>query len=317
MHIIYQSYDEGNENTSRYRRKPMDLHYLELFNTVAQYESYKKASEVLHISQPALSIQIKRLESQIGLKLFDKIGNRIFLNENGVMLREYTKKIFGLINELENTISSTQSFIGGTLHIGGSNTPGTYLLPDIIGIFKELYPTINFNLHIGNTAEISHLITNGTLDIALNGGNCLYPEYIYVEKLFDDQLVLIASPQNPYCNNQVIKVEDLKQMNFIVHKTDSQLYSYYMDFINDMNISEHISMSLGNIDAIKRAVSSNLGVSLMPYAAVKFELQYGLLKLIHLPDHERNYPYSLIYNKNKALSATTKKFIEVVRQYIT
>ena len=82
----------------------MDLHYLEIFNTVAQYESYKKASDILHISQPALSVQIKKLEGQIGLKLFDKIGNRVHLSENGIILQEYTKRIFGIIDELENTI---------------------------------------------------------------------------------------------------------------------------------------------------------------------------------------------------------------------
>ncbi|MBS5935148.1 MAG: LysR family transcriptional regulator [Clostridiales bacterium] len=294
----------------------MDLHYLELFNTVAQYESYKKASEILHISQPALSIQIKKLEEQIGLKLFNKIGNRIFLNENGVMLQEYTNRIFDIIHELENRISITQNFIGGTLNVGGSNTPGSYILPDIIGEFNKQYPNLKFNLHIGNTSDISHLITSGTIDIALNGGNCFYHNNIYVEKLFDDQLVIVASPQNPYCSYKVVEVEDLREMNFIVHKTDSQLYSYYVDFIRDINIPEKITMCLGNIDAIKRAVSSNLGVSLIPYVAVKFEIQFGLLKLLNLPVQPPSYPYSLIYNKNKSLSPTSKKFIELVRSSI-
>jgi len=291
----------------------MDLHYLEIFNTVAQYESYKKASDILHISQPALSVQIKKLEGQIGLKLFDKIGNRVHLSENGIILQEYTKKIFSIIDELENTISNTQNFIGGTLNIGGSNTPGSYILPEVIGEFKKLYPRIKFNLHIGNTAEISHLINNGTLDIAINGGNCIYSDYVYVEKLFTDKLVIVASPQNPYCNHKMISVNDLKKMSFVVHKTDSQLYTYYKNFIDELNIPESINMYLGNIDAIKKAVSSNLGISLIPYVAVKFELQFGLLKILNISEYQPDYPYSLIYNKNKALSATSKKFVEFIQ----
>jgi len=294
----------------------MDLHYLKIFDTIAQYESYKKASDILHISQPALSIQIKKLESQIGLKLFDKIGNKVQLNENGIMLHEYTKRIFSIVEELENTISDTQNYIGGTLNIGGSNTPGSYILPEIIGEFKKFYPNTKFNIHIGNTSEISHLISNGTLDIAINGGNCFYSDHIYVEKLFADKLVLVASPQNPYCDQENLSIEDLENMSFVVHKTDSQLYSYYMNFIELLNIPENINMYLGNIDAIKRAVSSNLGISLMPYVAVKFELQFGLLKMLNFSQHQLNYPYSLIYNKNKALSATSKKFIEFVRKNI-
>ena len=102
-------------------------------------------------------------------------------------------------------------------------------------------------------------------------------------------------------------------MSFIVHKTDSQLYAYYKNFIDALNIPENVNMSLGNIDAIKKAVSSNLGISLIPYVAVKFELQFGVLKALNLSECQFEYPYSLIYNKNKALSTTTKKFIEFVR----
>jgi DNA-binding transcriptional LysR family regulator len=294
----------------------MDLHYLELFNTIAKHESYKKASDILHISQPAISVQIKKLEEQIGLKLFDKIGNKVHLNENGIMLQEYTNRIFSIVDELESNISDKQSFIGGTINIGGSNTPGTYILPELIGEFKKLHPNINISLHIGNTAEISHLVSNGTLDIAVNGGSCVYNNYIYVEKLLDDRLVIVASPQNPYCSLASISVEDLQEMSFVVHKTDSQLYSFYRRFIDGINIPENISMYLGNIDAIKRAVSSNLGISLIPSAAVKFELQYGILKVLRLPDYQLDYSYSLIYNTNKSLSATSKKFIQFVRENI-
>lgn len=291
----------------------MDLHYLEIFNAVAQHESYKKASELLHISQPALSVQIKKLEEQIGLKLFNKIGNKICLNENGLMLQGYTNRIFDIVEELENGIADQNGYIGGTLHLGGSNTPGTYLLPEIIGEFKKQYPNIEINLDIANTTEVAHLINNGTLDIAINGGNYQYGNYIYAEKLLADKLLIVASPENPYCNCSDITREDLSKMNFIVHKTNSQLYTYYKKLIDELDLPENISMCLGNIDAIKRAVGSNLGVTLIPYVAVKFELQFGILQKLNAPRYEFDYSYSLIYNKNKALSPASTKFIEYIR----
>ncbi|MBN7771802.1 LysR family transcriptional regulator [Clostridium aminobutyricum] len=294
----------------------MDLHYLEIFNAVAQHESYKKASDILHISQPALSVQIKKLEEQIGLKLFNKIGNKICLSENGFMLQGYTNRIFDIIEELENGIADKKGYIGGTLHLGGSNTPGTYLLPEIIGEFKKQYPTIEINLDIANTTEVAHLINNGTLDIAINGGSYLYSNYIFAEKLLDDKLIIVASPENPYCNHQNITRDDLSKMNFVVHKTNSQLYIYYKKLIDELDLPENISMCLGNIDAIKRAVGSNLGVTLIPYVAVKFELQFGLLKRLNAPDFEFDYSYSLIYNKNKALSSASIKFIEFIREHM-
>jgi DNA-binding transcriptional LysR family regulator len=232
------------------------------------------------------------------------------------MLQEYTNRIFKIVDELENNISDKQNFIGGTINIGGSNTPGTYILPEIIGEFKKLHPNINISLHIANTAEISHLVSNGTLDIAVNGGSCIYNNYIYVEKLLDDKLIIVASPQNPYCKQASISIEDLHGMSFVVHKTDSQLYTFYRKFIDELNIPENVSMYLGNIDAIKKAVISNLGISLIPTAAVKFELQYGILKALKLQEYQLDYSYSLIYNKNKSMSATSRKFIEFLRDNI-
>lgn len=295
----------------------MDLHYLKIFNTVAQEQSFTKASEILHISQPALSIQIKKLEEQIELKLFNKIGNKIYLSENGEMLYEYTQKLFALVEEIENNLSNKKEFVGGTLNIGGSNTPGTYILPSIIGEFKKIYPNVNINVHIGNTSEIELLINNGTLDIAVNGGANEYNKNIYVEKLIEDELVLVASPNYPYAKKEEITIADISKMSFIVHKTDSQLYTFYKKFIEDINAVENVSMYLGNIDAMKRAVFANLGVSLMPFAAVQLELEMGLLKRLPFEHIKDYYPYNLIYNKNKSLSNTAKKFIDILKANIT
>lgn len=292
----------------------MDLHYLEIFNTVAKYLSFKKASEMLHISQPALSIQIKKLENQTDLKLFYKIGNKIYLSESGLLLYEYTKKIFSLVEEMENKISSQSDFIGGTINLGGSNTPGTYILPTAIGEMKKRYPSVIVNLHIANTSEITTLIENGTLDVAVNGGNINYNNLVYIEKLFDDKLVIIASPMNELCNKAAINTWDLTEEAFIVHEKTSQLYTNYKMFIEEQQLSENISMYLGSIDAIKHAVSANLGISIIPYYAVKSEIKMGILKELKFGLEKNDYPYNLIYNKNKNISLTTQKFIDVLKE---
>jgi DNA-binding transcriptional LysR family regulator len=291
----------------------MDLHYLEIFNTIAEYSSFKKASEVLHISQPALSIQMKKLESQTALKLFYKTGNRIYLSESGLMFYNYTKKIFTLIEEMESNISSLNEVVGGTINLGGSNTPGTYILPIVVGEMKKLYPSVTINLHIANTSEITTLIDNGALDIAVNGGNNDYHSYIYTEELFHDRLVIIASPDNKLCREDSITVDDLAQESFIVHEKASQLYTCYKSFIDEINIPKNINMYLGNIDAIKHAVNANLGITIIPYYAVKFEVEKGYLKELKFKFDKFDYPYNLIYNKDKNMSLVMLKFIEVLK----
>jgi DNA-binding transcriptional LysR family regulator len=292
----------------------MDLHYLKIFNTVAKYMSFKKASEELHISQPAISIQVKKLENQSGLKLIYKIGNKLYLSDSGIMLYEYTKKIFAIVEEMENRVINQKDQIDGTINLGASNTPGTYILPYIIGEMKKRYPNAKVNLHIADTSEITAFIDHGTLDIAVNGGNCEYQDYIYVEKLINDRLVFVASPDNPLCENEYINSEDLQRTSFIVHNTTSQLYTYFIKIVEQFNIPENICMYLGSIDAIKHAVMADLGVSIMPYYSVKQEIDSGMLIELKMRYENLEYPYSLIYNKNKSLSQTTLKFIEILRE---
>lgn len=291
----------------------MELHYLKLFHTVATYSSYKKASEMLHISQPALSIQIKKLEQQINGKLFFRTGNKIQLSDYGTMLYSYTSKIFAMVEEMERNISNLNEYIGGTITFGGSNTPGTYILPNVIGVMKKLYPSVTINLHIANTSEITTLIENGTLDVAVNGGNCIYGNSTYVEKLFDDRLAVIASPGNRLSSKKRVDIKELAYQEFIVHEKTSQLYSCYKMFIEDNHLPKNISMYLGSIEAIKHAVQANLGISLMPYCAVKSEVEVGLLKELNIEACRYSYPYNLIYSKDKNNSITMQKFIEVLR----
>lgn len=292
----------------------MDLHYLEIFNAVAKYTSYKKASEVLHISQPALSIQVKKLEKQTGLKLFYRMGNKLCLSEEGNLLYSYTSKIFDMIEEMENSIAMQKDSIGGTINLGCSNTPGTYILPKVIGEMKRRYPSVIVNMHIADTSEITNLIENGTLDLAVNGGCSHYNSNIYAEKLFDDRLVFVASPENKLCEKDYVTTSDLAEASFVVHNKTSQLYSFYKKIIEEFNIPENISMYFGSIEAIKYAIYANMGISIVPFYAVKSDIRKGTLKELKIKDFYIAYPYSLIYNKNKFLSVTTKKFIEILYQ---
>ncbi|SHO43415.1 LysR family transcriptional regulator [Anaerocolumna xylanovorans] len=294
----------------------MELHYLKIFHTVAKYTSFKKASEVLCVSQPALSIQIKKLESQAGLKLFNKIGNRIVLSEDGEMLYRYTQKIFAIVEELENHVQNLGNEIAGTINLGASNTPGVYILPKVIGEMKKRYPGVTVNLHVADTSEIANLIENGTLDVAVNGGNGNYNSNIFTEKLFNDRLVIVASPENPLAAKDSLDIQELSDTAFVVHSTTSQLYTYYKKFIEAYGLTENIGMHFGSIDAIKYAIYADLGVSILPFYAVKSEIEKGMLTELRINCDKLEYPYSLIYNKNKHLSITNRKFIEILKEVL-
>ncbi len=295
----------------------MDLHYLKIFDTVASLKSFTKASEQLHISQSALSIEMKRFEAELGLKLFDRVGNRISLNENGKLLFEYSQAIFNMVTQAEYKLLSNKDFITGTIQIGASNTPGTYILPNVIAQYKKLYPEVHINLTVGNTSEITHSINNGSLDFAVNSGYIAYHKEVVVEKLADDVLILVASPRSKYAQLEHIGTEELKDMDFVLHKTESQLYTYYKNFMEERNLPERVSITMGNIDAIKRAVIADIGVSLIPHISAFLELQAGYLAKLPLDGKPTRYPYNLVYNQNRYLPLAAEKFIALLRQYVS
>ncbi|WP_180270645.1 LysR substrate-binding domain-containing protein [Sporanaerobium hydrogeniformans] len=293
----------------------MDLHYLKIFNTVAMHESFTRASEVLHISQPALSIQIKKLEEELELKLFDKAGNKIILNENGKLLYGYTQKVFAILGEAENVLVNKKDYIGGSITVGGSNTPGAYILPHIIGEFKKKYPYVDINLQIASTDEMARRVEEGIVDFAVNGGGVTYPATVEVEKLMEDELIIAISPLNLYARNRYISLEELQYIKFILHENNSQLNKVAKTFIEEFGLSaKKIEMTLGNIEAIKQAVIANLGLSLIPHAAIALELSIGVIKEVQIKGRSWYYPYNLIHNKNKYLSPAAKEFMKMVRK---
>lgn len=251
------------------------------------------------------------------MKLFDRVGNRISLNENGKLLFEYSQAIFNMVTQVEYKLLSNREFITGTIQIGASNTPGTYILPNVIAQYKKLYPEVNINLTVGNTAEITHYINNGSLDFAVNSGYIAYHKEVIVEKLADDVLILAASPHSKYARLEHISTEELKDMDFVLHKTESQLCTYYKNFMEERSLPERVSITMGNIDAIKRAVIADIGVSLIPQISAFLELQAGYLVKLPLDGKAIRYPYNLVYNLNRYLPLAAEKFISLLRQHVS
>ena len=292
----------------------MDLHYLKIFNVLASELSFSKAAETLYISQPAVSIQIKKFESELGFKLFDKMGKILYLTEKGKVLNEYTQKIFSLVNSAEKYIQSQTQEIHGQINIGASNTPGTYILPKAIGRFKESYPLVDINLHIANTFEIEHMILDNKADFAVSGGNFEDNENLHTERLMNDEVILVASPSNKLTELDFITPEHLIGTSFIAHEKSSHLYKLFDTILTDLGLPSNILFTLGYIDAIKQAVMANLGITAIPRSSILIELRYGLLKELKIPDKHWFYPYSLIYHKNKYLTPAVKKLIEDISE---
>ncbi len=290
----------------------MDLHLLRIFNAAATHNNMTLAAKSLYISQPALSIQLKKFEEGLGIKLFDKVGNRNVINENGRLLYSYSQRIFSLLEEAENVLLQSRDTISGNIIIGGSNTVGIYVLPKMIGLFKKLYPNVNVNLHIGDTNEIARLVTENKMDFAINGGTIEYNAMVFHQKIMEERLVFAVAPTCPLSEIINLDPSDFKGYTFISHEKQSQLYQSTEKIIQQNQIPAKITMTFNNIDAIKQAVAAELGISLMPYSAVKNEIKAGLINEVFLKDQSWFYPQNLIYHKNRHQSAASLKLMEII-----
>lgn len=293
----------------------MDLHYLWLFYKVAQHHSFSKAAEELMISQPTISMQVKKLESELGVNLFDRFGKKIYLSHEGEFIYSYAMKIFETVQELNDQLAIQKGKIIGNINIGASNTPGAYILPHIIGIFKKEYPDINVNLHIRNTHIILNMITSNQVDFAVIGGDYDYPKSFKTIKLLDDSIVIIGSHKNSLTQKEYASPGELINQPFISPEPDSSLFDFTQYIIkNDLKIPINISMMLGNISAIKHAVAADLGISFVPLSSVKSNLESGMLRKISVQDKVWKYPFYLVYYSDKNLNLPLKLLIKTIEE---
>lgn len=292
----------------------MNLNYLKLFNILAAELSFSKTASLLYISQPAVSIQIKNLENELGFKLFDRTGRQLQLTENGKILYQYTKKIFELVDKADTELTSQASNLKGMVEVGASNTPGTYVLPKILSEYSEAYPSVVSNLHIGNTHEVEKMVLENRVDFAIKGGEVLYNSKLYVEWIAEDEMVFITSPNSLLAKQKFVKLSELKREKFIVHEKNSQLYNLVADILEELNLLDNITMTVGHIDAIKQAVKLEIGIAAVPLPAVKDDLEAGILSQFKIKDKSWVYPYYLIYNMERHRSPAARRLMELVRE---
>jgi DNA-binding transcriptional LysR family regulator len=294
----------------------LDLHYLKIFHAGASHLSLSKAAEELHISQPAVSIQIRKLEEELGLKLFDRIGRHVYLTQNGEMLYGYTTKIFDLVMQAKARIHNLNGTIWGNVQVGATNTPGIYIMPRVLGKFKKQYSDVITNLHVSNGDEIEEMLFHNRLDFAVMSGGPvgIWKGVLHVEKIYTDQAVLVVSPDHRLATKQEARIDELAGEVYITQAPDSALFRLVEGILGEMGLPFDISMSLGSTDAIKQAVSYNLGISFLPKIAVKLDLKLGLLKEVTLNKKKWKYEYYLVYRKDKHLSPAVEKLVDLCKE---
>jgi DNA-binding transcriptional LysR family regulator len=290
---------------------------LQVFHTVARLLSFTKAAETLHMTQPAVTFQVRQLEEYFDTRLFDRTHNRISLTDAGSLVYSYAIKIFELYDEMVNSVQEMTGEIGGALTIGASTTIAEYMLPALLGDFKAKYPEVNIHLKVSNTDGIVSMVENNIIDLGVVEapvGN----KNLVVEGCGPDQLVAIVPPGHPEAGRKSLKYTDLLKYPFICREEGSGTREVIHEWLkcSSSNKEElNISMELGSPEAVKGAVEAGMGISVVSSVTVQKELKLGTLVAINLePALER--PFSFVHQKQKFRVRVMEELLEFSRSYL-
>jgi len=289
---------------------------LQVFHTVARLLSFTKAAESLHMTQPAVTFQVRQLEEHFNTRLFDRTHNRISLTDAGKRVFVYADRIFELYGEMENGVRELTGEISGALTIGASTTIADYMLPTLLGDFNARYPEVAIHLKVSNSDGIVSMVESNAIDLGVVEspvGN----KNLVVETCKQDQLVAIVPRGHPLAKERQIHFSALLDYPFICREEGSgtrDVINGYLDELPDCAAGLKVSMELGSPEAVKGAVEAGMGVSVVSRATVQKELRLGTLVTLTL-DPPLVRPFSFVHQKQKFKLRVMEELLEFARAY--
>ncbi len=288
---------------------------LQVFYTVAKQLSFTKAAEMLYMTQPAVTFQVKQLEEHFTTRLFERSHGRISLTPAGTLVMGYAERILAMGAEMEARVAELTGQVSGPLMIGASTTIAEYQLPRILGEFKARYPEVQARLMVANSETIENKVADHALDVGLIESTPHHPT-LKVHACCDDELVMICSPDNPLAQKGVVKAKDLAVQPYVSREMGSGTREVIDQYFREHGINPddlHVEMELGSREAIKGAVQAGLGVAILSAATVSKEIKLGELVAIPL-DPPLRRPLSLVFSPDKFRSKLLDAFIGFVEE---
>ncbi|AZN42087.1 selenium metabolism-associated LysR family transcriptional regulator [Paenibacillus albus] len=294
----------------------LNFHQLHIFYTVAERGSFSAAAQALHMTQPAVTMQIQSLEDYFGTKLLQRSTKRIELTEAGRALMPYAKQSIELIRDTDMQMSKFTKQLKGRLQLGASLTIGEYILPRLLGPFGAEYPHIAISMKVMNTAQIMDEILNHQLNFGLVEAPVNHPD-MQMEAVMSDELKLIVGKSHPLAGSKEVELEDVMTYPFVLREQGSGTRLVMEDVLRAKHIdlsAMKIVMELGSTGAVKSAVEAGLGISFVSSSSVKHEIALGLIQTIPIRDVQFKRQFYSIFLKSALLPISAVTFLTFLRE---
>lgn len=282
------------------------------FCRVVELKSFSLAAEALKLSQPTISMQIKALEDEFGVKLLHREGHHILPTEDGNLVYDNFLKITSLYEKARQAVHKNQNNFMGNLTIGASSGPAEYPIPMLLGMFKREHPLISITLQVGDSSEIIDKVFNQSIELGFVGtrrrdGNLVFEPYL------EDNLVLVSSKDHPASKKSSITYQELCRIPLILQQPGSGATINLQEALASVRLKQSdltIQMELGLQDSVKAAVLAGYGATIISELGVKKEIESGLLSKIDIVDLNLSRQIYICTNRSVPLSNLASEFLD-------
>jgi DNA-binding transcriptional LysR family regulator len=290
----------------------INLHQLKIFLAVNEHRSFSKAAAELGMTQPSISIQIKNLERDLGVHLFDRLRQNTRLTEEGQLVAVYAKQMLNWISSLESDLEDLRGIKVGNLVVGASRVPSSTTFPLAFALFKKQYPETNIVVKTALSRQVEQWVLDNEVDLAIVGGD-VSSKFIVREHYYKEELLVVLTPQHRLARKDKLLPEDILSEPFLLPYT-GRVAKFVDDALQRKGVVITNYVTLGSREAIKAALAAGFGITIMPRSAVELESNVGILTTKNIYGIDLQYPVYIIHHKDKHLSRLALTFLEFLRK---
>lgn len=286
--------------------RSLTLRQLQIFIVASRHSSFARAAEELHLTQPAISMQIRQLEDAIGLALFERVARRLMLTEAGERLTHHASRILGEIKDAEDAMMSLQLADSGSISVGIVSS-ATHFAPKLLALYSRQYPKVDVHFSVGNRESLLRLLQDNAIDLALMGRPPAELDAL-VEPLARHPQVVIAPSDHPLASARRFDLQELRGDTFLLREPGSGTRMAAEEMFRQHLFIPKKIVTLGSNETIKQAVIAGMGVSLISLHTLQLELRTAELALLDVNGTPIERTWQIVHMRSKQLSPTCKVF---------
>ena len=284
----------------------LTLRQLQCFSAVAQNLSFTRAANTLHLTQPAVSMQVRQLELQTGIALTEQLGKQIHLTEAGEEVFRYARSILQQVDEMDDVLNKMKGLAGGRLRIAAISS-ANYFAPKLLGVFHQRFHDVGVSMDVTRQQSVLKQVADNEVDMAIMGQP---PEGMNVDAIafMDNPLVIVAPPGHRLAKQKNIALKQMEKEIFLTREPGSGTRGAMHRFFRQHKLKLTTGMEMGSLEGIKQSVQAELGVGLLPRGAIETELKLKKLVVLNIKGMPIKRHWYVVLHKGKRLSAAADAF---------